>query len=149
MTTTATPPTVPGYVNVMVKALLKSPFHRVMSKNTMLLEFVGRKTGKRYTAIVRYFPEGETITCYTDSKWWQNLRGGAPVSMLLAGRTVRGIATPITDRTAVASSLGAFLTEMPGDSKYYGVRNRDDGLPDPDDVISAAQYTTLIRIKPV
>ncbi|MVU77017.1 hypothetical protein GPX89_07120 [Nocardia sp. ET3-3] len=147
MTATTTPPTVPGYVNVIVKALLRSPFHRIMSKRTMLLTFTGRKTGNRYTAVVRYFPEGDTLTCYTDSKWWKNLRGGAPVEMLIAGRTVTGLATPITDRTAVAASLGAFLTEMPGDSKYYGVRNRDDGLPDPDDIIAAAHYTTMVRIQ--
>ncbi|MFE3189626.1 hypothetical protein ACFXHA_11505 [Nocardia sp. NPDC059240] len=148
MSATTAPPTVPGYVNVVVKALLRSPLHRVMSRNTMLLTFTGRKSGNRYTAVVRYFPDGEVLNCYTDSKWWQNLRGGAPVQLLLAGRTVTAVATPITDPTAVAQSLGKFLSAMPGDSKYYGVRNRDDGTPDPGDIVAAAQYTTLVRIEP-
>ncbi|WP_040859121.1 hypothetical protein [Nocardia niigatensis] len=147
MSTANSPVTVPGYVNAIVRTLLRSPFHRLMSRNTLLMSFTGRKTGKRYTVVVRYFPEGDVLNCYTDSKWWRNLRGGAPVDLLLAGRTRPAIATAVTDPTAVAASLGAFLTAVPGDSKYYGVRRRDDGAPDPDDILAAARYTTLVRIR--
>ena len=79
MATTTTPPTVPGYVNTLMKGLLRSPLHRVVSKSTMLMTVTGRKTGKRYVVVVRYVRDSEHIVCYTDSKWWINLRGGAPV----------------------------------------------------------------------
>jgi F420H(2)-dependent quinone reductase len=148
MTTTAAPPTVPGYVNWFIKRLLRSPLHTLMSKNTMLLTFSGRKSGNRYTVAVRYVRAGDVVTCYTDSKWWINLRGGAPVEMLIAGRTRLGTAIPVEDRATVARSLSEFLHATPGDSKYYGVRRNADGLPNSEDVSAAAEYTTMIGIAP-
>lgn len=68
----------------------------------MLLTFTGRKSGKEYVVAIRYLRDGEHVVCFTDSKWWLNLRGGAPVEMLLAGRKLRGIATPVEDRATVA-----------------------------------------------
>ncbi|MCJ7568900.1 MAG: hypothetical protein MUO58_15330 [Anaerolineales bacterium] len=34
--------------NTIVIWLLQSPFHGLMSRNTVLIEYEGRKTGKRY-----------------------------------------------------------------------------------------------------
>ena len=147
MTATTTPPTVPGYVNWVVKRILQSPLHRLMSANTMLLTFTGRKSGRRYVAVVRYVRHGELISCYTDSKWWINLRGGAPVELLVAGRTMTGVATVTEEPAAVAEALSEFLHAIPGDSKYYGVSRDDQGLPDPDDIVRAAERTKLIRIE--
>lgn len=147
MTATVTPPTVPGYVNWLVKRLLRSPLHRFVSGNTMLLTFTGRKTGNRYVAVVRYIRRADLVICYTDSKWWINLRGGAPVQMLIAGHTLEGIATPVEDRATVAASLSEFLHATPGDAKYYGVRRGADGRPRSDDISRAAQYTAMIEIR--
>ena len=88
----STAPTVPRVVNVLVKFILRSPLHGLMSKNRMLLTYQGRKSGKVYTIPVSYFREGESIVCFTDSSWWKNLRGGAPVRMRLSGRDVVGMA---------------------------------------------------------
>lgn len=148
MTQTAAPPTVPPYVNRIIKALLRSPLHRMLSGNTMLMGFTGRKTGTPYVVVVRYVRGDGLITCYTDSKWWINLRGGAPVRMRIAGKEVSGTATPVTDPALVAQHLAEFLNATPGDSKYYGVRRDADGRPDPDDVIAAGAYTTMIQIVP-
>jgi hypothetical protein len=41
-------PTIPEPVNVMVRALLRSPLHWTMSRNTMLLAITGRKTQRVY-----------------------------------------------------------------------------------------------------
>ncbi|WP_405133214.1 nitroreductase/quinone reductase family protein [Nocardia sp. NBC_01388] len=146
MTTTSTPPTVPGYVNWVVKRILRSPLHRVMSRNTMLLNFTGRKTGKQYTAVVRYVREGDLVSCYTDSKWWINLRGGAPVELLIGGKTLSGTATVVKDLAIVTASLTSFLEATPSDSKYYGVGRDAGGRPKAEDLRSAAEITTLVQI---
>ena len=86
----STAPTVPPIVNVVVKAILRSPLHGLMSKNRMLLTFRGHKSGKLYTTPLSYLHEGESIMCFTDSSWWKNLRGGAPVRVRLAGRDLAG-----------------------------------------------------------
>jgi hypothetical protein len=147
MTTAATPPTVPPAANAVVRALLRSPLHRVMSGRTMVLSLAGRRTGTTYTFPVRYERRGDTITCYTDSAWWKNLRGGAAVTMLVKGRRLHGIAEPITDRQVVADNLLGFLRRMPRDSKYYGVRREHTGQPEPGSVAEAADRTVMVTIR--
>lgn len=148
MTARTTPPTVPSYVNWFVQRLLRSPLHRLMSRNTMLLSFTGRKSGKHYVIAVRYVRQGDHISCFTDSKWWKNLRGGAPVEMHIAGRAITGVATPVTDPAVVATCLSEFLHDTPADSKYYGVGRGTNGTPIPEDISAAAEYTTMVRIEP-
>ncbi|MBB5075791.1 nitroreductase/quinone reductase family protein [Nonomuraea endophytica] len=147
MTTAKTPPTVSPAANLVVRALLRSPLHRVMSGATMILSLTGRKTGRAYTFPVRYERHGDTITCYTDSAWWKNLRGGAPVTMLVKRRRLHGIAEPVTDEQAVADSLLGFLRRTPRDSKYYGVRRDPTGRPDPHSVARAAGRTVMVTIQ--
>lgn len=81
MAATATPATVAPIVNVVVRAVLRTPLlHRVLSRNTMLLTFTGRSSGRTYTVPVSYQRDRDTLTCYTraDRAWWKNLRGEPP-----------------------------------------------------------------------
>ncbi len=63
-------PTVPQYVNELVKMILRSPLHGLLSKHRMLLTFTGCKSGKRYTVPLSYVQEGETIFCITGHSSW-------------------------------------------------------------------------------
>ena len=91
-------------VNPALKLLLSSPFHRLISGSLMVLAFRGRKTGRRYTLPVGYLQNGDRLLVFTHSRWWKNLRGGAPVTVRLRGRTLEGVATPIDDPQAIASA---------------------------------------------
>ena len=143
----STAPTVPPIVNAVVKAILRSPLHGLMSKKRMLLTFRGRKSGKVYTTPVSYFREGESIVCFTDSSWWKNLRGGAPVRIRLTGRDVAGMAYPIdTDTEAIARGLGRVLQKIPGDARYYQVTVGPDGQLSAADLLRAAHSNVMIQI---
>ncbi len=143
----STAPTVPRVVNVLVKLILRSPLHGLMSKNRMLLTFRGRKSGKVYTTPVSYIREGESIVCFTDSPWWRNLRGGAPVRMRLVGRDVAGMAYPIdTDREAIARGLERMLQKIPNDARYYQVTVGPRGQLPASDLLRAARSNVMIRI---
>jgi len=143
----STAPTVPRIVNVLVKLILRSPLHGLMSKNRMLLTFKGRKSGKRYTTPVSYLHEGESIVCFTDSSWWKNLRGGAPIRICLTGRDVAGMAYPIdTDTEAIAKGLERMLQKIPGDARYYQVTIGPHGQLSAADLMRAAHANVMIRI---
>ncbi len=143
----STAPTVPRVVNVLVKIILRSPLHGLMSKNRMLLTFRGRKSGKVYTTPVSYFREGESIVCFTDSSWWKNLRGGAPVRMRLSGRDVAGMAYPIdTDTEAIAKGLERMLQKIPSDARYYQVTVGPRGQLSASDLMRAAHANVMIRM---
>ena len=59
-------------INPVVKFILSSPLHGLMSRNTVLLEFKGRKSGEIYTTPVSYHATNGHIQCFTDkaNKWW-------------------------------------------------------------------------------
>jgi len=69
----------------IVKPILRSPLHGLVSKNTMLITFSGRKSGKVYTTPVGYVRNDNDITVFSQrhSSWWRNLRGGASVTVRL------------------------------------------------------------------
>ena len=95
-------------IRVATRVILRSRFHRLMSRTVMLMIVTGRKTGRRYTIPVDYIRDGDTITADTSRHriWWRNLRGGAPVSLLVGGRLLKGVATTEeTDHRAIAVAL--------------------------------------------
>lgn len=79
--------------------LLRSPFHGVMSGSVMLVTVTGRKTGRTYTTPVNYVKDGDEITVVSrlDRTWWRNARGGAPVTLRVRGRDVRGTADVVAE----------------------------------------------------
>jgi hypothetical protein len=119
-----------------------------MSNNTMLLTFTGRKSGKGYTIPVLYRQEGKRVMCFTNSPWWKNLRGGAPVTLVLKGRELQGSATPVLDdQERSVREHAAFLQKNPGVAKVRGIRLDAQKQPDYDDVVRASEHFVLIQIQ--
>jgi len=139
-------PTIPEPVNVMVRALLRSPLHWTMSSNTMLLAVTGRKTQRVYQVPVSYSADGPDLVCFTDAPWWKNLRGGAPVTAAIRGRRRSGTAQAISGPD-VAEHLARHLRVVPRDAKYHGVRLERGREPNAADLAGAAHTTAMIRIR--
>jgi len=67
-------------VNPIMKALLQSPLHRLVSRHLMLLTFKGHKTGRAYTVVVGcHEVNGKLIVPLgtTGRRWRLNFRGGS------------------------------------------------------------------------
>jgi hypothetical protein len=90
----------------VVSALLRSPFHRVLSGSLMLITVKGRRSGREFTTPVSYVRDARTFTIVSrrGRTWWRNLAHGAPVTLRLRGRDVRG-------RAAVAPAGGYDLVQ--------------------------------------
>jgi hypothetical protein len=114
----------------------------------MLITVTGRKSGRTYSIPVNYLRKGDTlwITSRRDRTWWRNLKGGAPVQVLLAGRELKAFGEAITHESAVAESLGAYFQLAPQTAKYFGVALDPDGTPSPSDLSRAAQSRIVVRI---
>ena len=93
-------------LNPLFIALLRSRWHSRMSGRLMLLTYAGRRTGRQYTTPIGYheLAPGELLS-FSFSRWWRYLRGGAPVRLLLRGRSVRATPTVIEDRDEVVRAL--------------------------------------------
>jgi len=74
--------------NPLMKWLLRSPFHGVVSHVYMLITFTGRKSGRVYTTPVQYKrTNAQELFFITgrDYVWWRNLEGGADVIVRIKG----------------------------------------------------------------
>lgn len=87
------------------RGILRSPFHAMLSKNTLLLGFTGRTSGKQYTTPVNYTRVGDELLIFSKKNrtWWRNLRGGAPLVFRLQGRTITGWGVAFEDEAEVES----------------------------------------------
>ena len=90
---------------------LRSPDHAPHSQRDLLITVTGRKSGKHYTIPLNYrrTPQ-DTLVIGTEGDWWRNLEGGADVTVLLAGETLRARAEPILDDPGKRRRLGKLMT---------------------------------------
>jgi deazaflavin-dependent oxidoreductase (nitroreductase family) len=75
--------------NRVVRALLRTPLHRVASGRLALITVTGRRSGRAYTFPVGYSQDGDRVTIgvgWPERKvWWRNLRDGGEVRLRLRG----------------------------------------------------------------
>lgn len=91
-------------INPILKLLLRSPLHGLVSRNLMLISFTGRKSQHIYTTPVEYQRAGDMVTVLSRKgrAWWKNLQGGAPVTLWLHGQELHGQAEVIaTDERVI------------------------------------------------
>jgi deazaflavin-dependent oxidoreductase (nitroreductase family) len=121
----------------------------MISKNTMLITFTGRKSGKMYTTPVNYTRDGDDITVFSlrNRVWWRNLRAGAPVTVRVKKQDLKAIGESIEDKEVVAAGLLAYLQMSPEYAKYFQVTLDSNGQPNPEEVDMATQNRVMIRVK--
>jgi len=138
---------VPPAVNRMMKFILRSPLHGVVSKSVLLISFTGRKTGKTFTTPVSYSQDGDRVTIFTHATWWKNLRGGEPVTLRIRGSERQGLPEIVVeDQRAIAAALDAHLRTVPSDARWYKVTLDERGNPNAAEVARAAQSAVMLRM---
>jgi F420H(2)-dependent quinone reductase len=130
-------------INPLVRALLRSPAHRVMSRGVLLLTYTGRRSGRRHTLPVQYARTDQGLILWPAhhdrKRWWRNLQPPAPVQLRLAGRELHGTAQVLVDDKAqIADALTMF---WPG-SRALGVA----ADASPDAIKQATEHQIIVRI---
>jgi len=136
------------WFNPMMIWLLKSPLHGFVSKNMMLTTVTGHKSGKQISTPTNYLRDANTlwVISWRDRTWWKNLRGGANVRVLLAGKGVEGRGQVIEEEKVVAQSLFDYYRKIPKVAKYVGISLDAAGLPLSSDCERAAQKLVVVKI---
>ena len=142
------------FVNPIVRLILQSPLHGIMSTSLLLITYQGRKSGKAYTLPVQYIQDDHLIYILPGAPeqktWWRNLRGGAPVSLQLVGKTLSGKADVfegIAGIPQITQGLILFLQRFPAAAKMHGVHVDKDGSFDKDEVSRVATSTVVVRVE--
>ncbi len=86
--------------NPLVRGLLRSPAHGLLSARVLLISSTGRRSGRSFTLPVQYVREGDEVVVtvgWPEKKtWWRNFTGEPrPVTLRLAGRDVGGTARAV------------------------------------------------------
>jgi F420H(2)-dependent quinone reductase len=84
------------FVNPVIRSILRSPAHRLLSGSLMLVTYTGRVSDRTITIPVMYARCDCGLVVYvgehTRKKWWRNFRGGAPVHVHVGGDDFAGTA---------------------------------------------------------
>ena len=139
--------------NPLTMKLLGSRLHFLLSRDLLVANFRGRKSGKRFAAPLSYVElEGRLYLCTRPevANWWKNMRDGAPVEIIWRGRPTQARAT-VLDSASDEAELGfrTFLTHNPGTaSMLYNVEIGRDGEPENEEVLREVQQSVIVRIEP-
>lgn len=137
-------------LNPLMRALLRSPLHHLVSARLLLLTVTGRRTGKRYTIPLGYAQVGRTLYSGTEGRWATNLRGGAPVTVTLKGDRLPASAAVIADVDGMAAAYRAIHAASPG---YARALARSTGISFgaggevPRDEVARAQAASHVVIR--
>ena len=82
-------------VNHVVKAILRSPAHGMLSDRLCVMTVTGRRTGKKRSFPCAYAEGPDHLRIHIDwpekKVWWRNLKAPAPVSVRVRGMQLSGI----------------------------------------------------------
>jgi F420H(2)-dependent quinone reductase len=134
------------YVNPVVRAILRSPAHPLLSSHLMLLTVTARRSGREFTIPVGYTRHGDRLVVSLQwperKRWWRNLEGGAPVAVVVRGvrRTgtgrvtrdaggVPGVVIELDAGAAVSRARRAAAARRPGARTCGRRRGRRSGWP--------------------
>ena len=110
-------------INPVVKKILRSPLHGFLSQNTLLLEFTGRKSGRKLSTPVSYHSSDGIAHCFTRKSfvWWKNLNSGEAVYVTIKG-----------ERHLVNPEVEAENSEIKGQAlRHFQWRSGRDSNPRP------------------
>ena len=147
-------------LNVPMRALLRSPFHGIASRNLCLFIYTGRRSGRRFETPLSYVRDGSTIWLLSsrETRWWTSftpasgaaagsMDAGTPVEVLAAGLRLRGRARTIQhEREHLLASLRQFLTALPRDAVIYGIGLERDRQPREADLAKALDRIAMVEI---
>jgi hypothetical protein len=137
----------PKLANKIMKFLLRTPLHGVMSRHIMLITFRGRKSGKEFTTPIGYERLGNTVRAFTDHSWWKNFTSQPEVTLTIQGRRYPGTAEAVhDDKETIAKELQAYIQHSPMAARAFSVEVDASGKAVPASARQAAERLTLVRV---
>jgi hypothetical protein len=135
--------------NWVPAVVLRSPLHRILSSKMLLIEFVGRRSGRRFATPVNYHQGGSTVLITTDSAWFKNFTGGGGHARVhLRGQTHRVRVELVTEPLAAAAGLVTIVRAQPAYGRWTNVRIASSGEPDHADArAEIARGRVLLRLQ--
>jgi len=136
-------------VNPLVRRLLRTPLAGRARKQLMVLNFTGRKSGRRYSIPVTAHRIDGDLYAIAAAGWKANFRDGADAEVLLDGRTTTMRGELIRDPSAVAHVCHR-VAESYGvkeAQRLMGLKFRDGRVPTVEEFTEAARRLGVAAVR--
>ena len=136
------------FINPIVAGIARSPIHFLISHQILVIEFDGRKSGKKYLVPLSYHKQDKDFTCVTlrSNLWWKNLITLEQTDIWMKGRhTSVGVALEYSDDDLVAAELRHLVSGNAIDAFFAKVILNKDGTPDETSLKDAAKLHTVLK----
>ena len=142
--------------NPLLRRVLVSRAHPLLSRRLLLLRITGRRTGRHYEICVGYHQPADNsilvlVSDAANRTWWRNLIERGPVEVVLRGETLAGSAVahrpPSAEfKTAADRALPAIVGNA-GARTYFAIAHLDPsrGLSQ-SDLESLAGFAVVVAI---
>jgi deazaflavin-dependent oxidoreductase (nitroreductase family) len=138
--------------NPVVRLILRSPLHPLLSGKLILVTYVGRRSGLKHTLPVMYANwDGELVVIigyHGRKKWWLNLRKQpAPVEVRYRGKLLEASAVAIEgDADVIAPRLARYCEKFPSSARK---RRIEPGSPmDLEALKAKCRDEVMVTIRP-
>jgi hypothetical protein len=138
--------------NPIMRQLLHGPAGHRLGRRLALISYPGRCTGRLYELPVQYARNGNRIWILPGSPerktWWRNMRDGANVRLVLAGREFRGHALVI-DRSREqewAEGLAIYLHAVPQARRALGLGKHSSLSPGGAGLREIGNSVVIVRV---
>ena len=137
-------------INPVMRGLLNSPLHGLLSANIAILHFTGRKSGRALSTPLSYTREGDIVRLLSsqNTHWWKNFRAAQPaVELEIARKTYSGSARLLEgDSEDLRDGVQRFLAALPRDARVYGIKLDNDQQPVAASIASEAPRLILVEV---
>ncbi|WP_433759799.1 nitroreductase/quinone reductase family protein [Nocardia sp. CA-135398] len=136
--------------DAIVRLILRSPLHPLLSKRLLVITVSGRKTGREYANPVGYAEHEGHLLIGTAANWRHNLIPNTPVRILLRGTTLQATHEVITDEPRAATLYREILTQNPTHGRFAKIHLDPDGTVNLPTLRAAlSRGTAIIRLRPL
>jgi hypothetical protein len=139
-------------INPVLRVALRTPVLGSALKDFMVVNFTGRKSGRRFSVPVSAHHLDGDLYVILEAGWKHNFAGGAPADVLHAGKTIPMQGQLITDPATVADTARRVATAYgPKRAQHaMGLKFPTDTVPSLAEFTEAAKrlHMAMIRLTP-
>jgi deazaflavin-dependent oxidoreductase (nitroreductase family) len=145
--------TAPKRWNRPMVAILRSPFHRLMSSRLMVVTARGRVSGRSLAFPVGYVVDGHgwltLIAEHEQKQWWRNVEANPEVELTVRRASVPAVARVLrpTDGAEHLEAVRRYVVGFRSSGKALGV-DFEGGVPTDASVRAAAPAVLMVRFRP-
>ncbi|MCX4092834.1 hypothetical protein [Nocardia sp. alder85J] len=136
-------------IDTVIRTLLRSPLHGLLSGKLLTVVVIGRKTGRRIPVPVAYAEDDGVLLIGTPAAWRRNLKPETPVEVILRGRTVWADWDVVTDEDQIADLYRVILVKNATHGRFVKVSLEPDGSVDRAELRAAMDRgVVVLRLRP-